>query len=338
MGVRTYTAWTMALTALFFWAPSASAKGNKVDQSALPELAKLLEGAGWEMTPDMSGAYRPGDVYDRVRNQRVASSAECFDVKPTESPYTSMEVTRSLEAGVRMNVVVAGGRAGLGITKKIVFDDPRHRQISRLLLEPSDSCVAAIDKQRVNGVDTREWFIITEVISAMIQKQECGSYDAKAGAFTLSGEVDIQAACIQKSLEPVAIAYKTIALDEVMPVAVGAGVAMAAPAAPVRVPSNCKWHPIKSFSTDMTSIRVNGESYDVRGVSNRMTISSELLKCGYHQAATAFDKWRKARRTVNIASGTIYGVYGVYWAASAAGKWRETLEREMNFISRGGRR
>jgi hypothetical protein len=74
------------IAALFLLATPAMAKPDRPDAGALPNLEKLLSDAGWDMTPDMSGAYRVGDIYDRSSNQRVAESSECFEVKPTRTP------------------------------------------------------------------------------------------------------------------------------------------------------------------------------------------------------------------------------------------------------------
>lgn len=321
----------MVIPALFLVATPAMAKPDRPSASAMPELGKLLETAGWEMTPDMSGAYRVGDLYDRVSNQRVAQASECFDAEVTESPYTSMEVTRSLEAGVRMNVVVAGVRAGMGVTKKITFDDPSHHQVSRLQLTPKPACEEAINKQRAGGADTTGWFIITEVISAMIQKQECGNYDAKAGYFTLSGEVDIQAACLQTSLEPVAIAYKTLPVNDIIPhmstlrardVSYGGrGVAL----------TGCPWGKIKRASAGMMWLKINGQILDVRGKTARFKIMEDLSKCGHARAGDSFMRWRGARRITNIAAATMYGGMLVSpFSAMAAGAKREAMLRELN--------
>jgi len=119
-----------------------------------------------------------------------------------------MEVNRSLEAGVRMRVLVAGGRVGMGIEKRLIFDTPTHRQIPRLDLVPTDACMKAIQLAQSRGDDISKWYVVTDSLSAVVQKQECGSFDAKAGAFVLSGNTKDKQMCEQTSLEPVAVAYK----------------------------------------------------------------------------------------------------------------------------------
>ena len=155
----------------------------------LPDINEVLTGAGWTITPEMSAAFSmPGDILDANHGLQTVGS-ECFDVHPREGAYTSMEVNRTLTAGVRMSVVVAGARAGMGIQKKLVFDTPTYRQIPQLDLVPNDACLKKLERALSRGIDMSGWYVITEALSAVIQKQECGSYSASAGGFVLSGDV-----------------------------------------------------------------------------------------------------------------------------------------------------
>lgn len=184
---------------------------------ALPDIEEVLQRAGWTMTPEMSAAYsQPGDIFDG-NNSLLKKGIDCFEVQVQEGAYASMEVNRSLEAGVRMKVLVAGGRAGMGIEKKLVFDTPTHRQIPRLDLVPTDPCLKSIQRAQARGENISGWYVITDSLSAVVQKQECGSYDAKVGAFVVSGNTKIQQMCEQTSLEPVAVAYKSQPLVSVLP-------------------------------------------------------------------------------------------------------------------------
>jgi hypothetical protein len=199
-----------ALVAMASLAMTATAKPQP-DTSIgeqLPDIEEVLRQAGWTITPEMSAAYsQPGDIFDE-NNALLKKGSSCFDAEVLEGAYASMEVNRSLEAGVRMRVFVAGARADMGIEKKLVFDTPTHRQIPRLDLTPNESCRQSVQRARDQGQDISQWYVITEALSAVVQKQECGSYSAKAGGFVVSGDAEVQQLCEQTSLAPVAVAYK----------------------------------------------------------------------------------------------------------------------------------
>jgi TPR repeat protein len=233
--------WLLALTvpSTPVWAKrnkkSAAAPGEK-----LPDLNEILTNAGWTITPEMSASYStPGDIFDG-NNGLQKLGPDCFDTKPREGAYTSMEVNRSLTAGVRMNVLVAGTRAGLQIEKKLVFDTPTHRQIPSMDLVPNEACLKSFERARSRGTDMSNWYVITEALSAVIQKQECGSYNVSAGGFVLSGDVEVQQLCDQTSLEPVAVAYKTAPVWQILP-KVELRVGAIAPEAQRAAPAEDKW-------------------------------------------------------------------------------------------------
>ena len=222
-------AWALVLN------PEAHALPNP-QLEELPEIEEVLQRAGWTMTPEMSAAYtQPGNIFDE-NNALLKRGRDCFEVKVgPPAAYASMEVNRSLEAGVRMRVLVAGGRAGLGIEKKLVFDTPKHRQIPRLDLRLNAACRGVFDELVATGEDISGAYVVTESLSAVVQKQECGSFDVKAGVFVVSGDAKIQQSCSQTSLEPVAVAYKRVPLLTVLKRANAASVVTAtAPQTPGR--------------------------------------------------------------------------------------------------------
>jgi hypothetical protein len=181
-----------------------------------PDIEELLTKAGWTLTPEMSAAYsQPGDIFG-ADNALLKKGSSCFEAPVHEGAYASMEVTQSMAAGVRMRINVVGVRAGMGIEKKIIFDTPVYRQIPQLDLIPTAACLQSLRAAQASGRDTSGWYVITESLSAIIQKQECGSYNAKAGTFVLSGDVEVQQACARTSLEPVAVAYKTRPVSELL--------------------------------------------------------------------------------------------------------------------------
>jgi hypothetical protein len=181
-----------------------------------PDIEELLTKAGWTLTPEMSAAYsQPGDIFG-ADNALLKKGSSCFEAQVHEGAYASMEVTQSMAAGVRMRINVVGVRAGMGIEKKIIFDTPVYRQIPQLDLIPTAACLQSLRAAQASGRDTSGWYVITESLSAIIQKQECGSYNAKAGTFVISGDVEVQQACARTSLEPVAVAYKTRPVSELL--------------------------------------------------------------------------------------------------------------------------
>jgi hypothetical protein len=182
----------------------------------IPDIEEILSDAGWTMTPEMSAKFsRPGDILDG-NHATLLDGPRCFAAEVEEGAYATMEVTRSMAAGVRMRTTVVGARAGMALEKKLVFDTPIYRQIPRLALTPSNECIATLRNAESRGDDIQNWYVITESLSAIIQQQQCGSYDAKAGSFVVSGEVSVQEACSQTSLDPVAVAYKTIPVSQLL--------------------------------------------------------------------------------------------------------------------------
>jgi formylglycine-generating enzyme len=199
----------------------------------LPDIEDVLKNAGWTMTPELSAAYsQPGDIFDE-NNALLKKGEDCFDATVREGAYASMEVNRSLEAGVRMRVTIATVRGEAALEKKVLFDTPVHRQIPRLDLRLNAACVEAIEDARRRGTDTTSWYVITESLSAIIQKQQCGRYNAKAGTFMVAGSAEVQQACLRTSLEPVAVAFKVVPLSSL-------GIAAPVSATPQTAPEPAK--------------------------------------------------------------------------------------------------
>ncbi len=174
---------------------------------ALPDIEELLEKAGWTMTPEMSAGFsRPGDIMDG-QHSMVLSGPSCFSAKEEQGAFATMEVTRSMSAGVRMRATISA-RAGIALDKKIIFDTPIYRRIPRLQLRPAPSCIEGLKSAYSQGEDLSRFYVITESLSAKIQQQQCGTYDAKAGMFVVSADASVAQECARTSLEPVAVAYK----------------------------------------------------------------------------------------------------------------------------------
>jgi hypothetical protein len=208
--------WLMLAAGLAMPVP-ADAKPKLPEAVApLPDIEEMLTQAGWTMTPEMSAKFsRPGDILD-AKNTTLVDGADCFDAEVKEGAFARMEVTRSMSAGVRLRVKVVGVRGGVALEKKIIFDTPIYRQISRFKLVPTEQCAAFIRSAQQRGEDISGWYVITESLSAVIQQQQCGKYNARAGTFVVSADASITQACAQTSLEPVAVAYKTRPASELL--------------------------------------------------------------------------------------------------------------------------
>lgn len=206
------------LSTFLILSTSVHAKPNLAATLApIPDIEEMLEEAGWVMTPEMSAKFsRPGDILD-AKNTILVDGPDCFEAEVKEGAFAKMEVTRSMSAGVRLRVKVVGAQGNVVLEKKLIFDTPIYRQISRFKLVPTDQCIAFIRSAQQRGEDTSGWHVITESLSAIIQQQQCGKYDAKAGAFLVSTATDIVQACEQTSIEPVAVAYKTMPVRDILP-------------------------------------------------------------------------------------------------------------------------
>jgi len=191
---------------------SAGKRSRRAADIAPPALHEVLESAGWVLTPEMSGAYRPGDIYDGVALWALGHT--CFDATVVESEFMSLEISQVLETGVRLDVSVVGVSGGVGLTKKMIFDSPRLFQLPRRELVANADCSSDLAQLEASRPDVSRVYVITEVLAAKVQKQVCGSYDAGAGYFRISADVKLQESCQRASLEPVAVGYKIIPLSQ----------------------------------------------------------------------------------------------------------------------------
>ena len=183
---------------------------------ALPELATILESAGWAMSPELSGAYKIGDIYDDATNRLWAEGERCFAASPRESPYTSVDVRRTLQGGVRVSNIV-GTVGGSGeLTRRMLFDAPTHTQLAGMDLNLAPDCEDALRDELDRGGDLTGRYVIVEVLAARILEQTCGTWNAKLKAFVVSADAAVKEACAVESLEPVAVAVKTLSVGDLL--------------------------------------------------------------------------------------------------------------------------
>ena len=97
--------------------------------------------------------------------------------------------------------------------------------------------------------------------------------------------------------------------------------------------SKCPWGTrVESASATMTTVTVDGETFQVRG-KNRVAFIETLRTCGEDEAARAFQRWRFYRRLTNATA--VGGVFLLpLWAvtagsAIAAHPAREQMIREL---------
>ena len=185
--------------------------------SEIPVLARLLERTGWTPTPELSGAFQAGFIFQVDGASHRLQVEDCFTQEPTRSTYTSAEVVTQLQAGV--SVAVAGGAGSVGgsggILKKVKFGTPEHIAMPALKMIPTDACRDILLDAASAGLDLTQLYAVQEVLTAEIAEQTCGRIDAEGRFIGLgSAEVELSMACSQASLEPVAVAFRVTPVVE----------------------------------------------------------------------------------------------------------------------------
>ena len=320
----------------------ASARGPAASASEIPALAQLLEKAQWTPTPELSGVFQPGSIFEVTQSGHRVLATSCIETPVQENTYTSAELISSLQTGVTVRSPTARVQAGGELVKKVKFSTPTHLVIPRLDLVLTESCAERL--QRLPASTLAQAYVVQEVLRAEIAEQTCGRLDA-SGRLVGLGEADaaLASACMQVSLEPVAVGYRTVPLSELV-------VAVPAPPVPVARPTpigppqgvygrdqwvrspeaDCPWPSPQKVNAELVWLHVDGLSIDVRGQETRERVQAELLACGYIDAAWQFAAWRQSRRTTNICALTMYGaIVCSPFTAIAAGKHAKALEEAL---------
>ena len=184
--------------------------------SEIPELASLLERTGWTPTPELSGAFQVGHVFSPTDTGHRLQLRDCFTAVPEVSAYTGTEIVRQLHAGVRLKAGSVGIQASASLVKKLRFETPEHHAIPALALKPTAECSDILAAAGSSGADLSQMYAVQEVLLARIEEQTCGKVDAKGNFVVLgSAEAELTAACTQASLEPVALAYRILPIDQI---------------------------------------------------------------------------------------------------------------------------
>lgn len=298
-------------------APAASA-------ADMPPLADLLERAGWSPTPELSGVYRPGSIFLADEGRHSLMLRDCFDQEPGVDTYTSMELVSSLQAGVRVRSGLFSGKGEAELVRRIRFGTPEHHTLEGLALQPTADCARRLQAAPRHALESM--YVVQEVLTAEIAEQTCGRIDAE-GRFVGLGkaEAELQRACQQVALEPVAVAYRVVPVPSLALQPGAVPPIVVPPGEPV-----CPWGTPRAVSSTMTTLTVNGVTMDVRGAEQRMMIQQAMQACERPEAARAFEIWRQYRRTVNITAATVVGFYpfGIgLGAAFLADDWRLRMEQ-----------
>ncbi len=200
-----------------------AARGPAASAGDIPALDRLLRRAGWEPTPELSGAFQAGYVFGETQLGHQLVLDDCFESPPIESTYTAAEIVTHLQAGVSVSLGSVGVGSGAGLVKKIKFGTPTHMAIPSLKLIPTTDCASAVLVAAAAGrLDLGRTYVVKEVLRARIAEQTCGHVDAEGSFVALgSAEAELATACSQTSLEPVAVAYRTQAIAELLALAGG---------------------------------------------------------------------------------------------------------------------
>jgi len=197
-----------ALAAALSTKPSASA-------ADIPALADLLDRAGWEATPELSGVFQPGSVFMETENGHTEMIRDCFEAAPASNTYTAAEIVTQLQAGVRFGAGIGRFGASGGIEKRVSFDTPVHTTIERLAMIPTPMCLNKLS--RASEEARRGMYVVQEVLSAVITEQTCGKVDVRGQFVGLgSAEASASRACARESLEPVAVGYRVIPIADLL--------------------------------------------------------------------------------------------------------------------------
>lgn len=294
------------------------------DSTAIRPLTELLDDAGWTETPELSGVFKVGSIF-RVRDGgHGLMMRHCFNAVQETDTYTSMEVVSQLQAGVSVRTGFFGAKASGEVVKRVRFGTPEHHTIERLAMEPTEDCMIRLAKLPERELD--EMYAVTEVLTAEISEQTCGKVDAK-GRFVVFGkaEAELTAACALESLEPVAVAMRTVPLRELIDEAVR-------PQTVVKSAEDCPWGgELSSLMVTPKYLLINGRKLDLRGAENTAKAVDEVHRCGHPAAARAIHKWQANRRTSVIAGYTLVGWYplGIGMVAQLRANAHRTLTERL---------
>ena len=193
----------------------ATRRGPAASAAEIPALSNLLEKAGWTPTPELSGVFRPGSIFAVMGDSHALLAEGCISKEPQENTYTSAEMVSSMQAGVSVRAGV--GKVGVsgGIVKKVKFSTPVHLSVPIIDLQLSAACFARLES--LSQAQRDKAYVVRELLRAEIAEQTCGRLNAEGRMVGLgSADAELTAACMQASLEPVGVGYRTVPLSELL--------------------------------------------------------------------------------------------------------------------------
>lgn len=302
------------------------------DPGFVKPLSELLSDAGWTETPELSGVFKVGSIFRIQEGGHGLMVRNCFEANAETDTYTSMEVVSQLQAGVSVRAGLFGVKASGDIVKRVRFGTPEHHTVERLVMNPTEECQQLLAK--VPKGDVGHMYAVSEVLTAEISEQTCGRINAKGGFVGLGkAEAELSAACSFESMEPVAVAMRTVPLSELLEEAVR-------PQPVVKSATGCPWGgKLNSLVVTQRYLTVNGWKLDMKGPENAAKVVDEVHRCGHPMAARSLDAWQRNLRVSIISAYTVVGWYpfGVGLVAGVrAKKYRDLTERllrDPNFVS-----
>ena len=305
-------------------APRLGSIGPAASAADLAPLADLLAQTGWQTTPEFSGVFSPGAVFSKEDGQHRLLATDCVEADAVAHAYPSVDLVRSLRTGVSVRWGVGRARADAELVRRMTFGAPTQETLPRWSVSLTEACRTRL--QQLPPGERSAVYLVEEVLKARIEQQTCGRLDARGKLVALgSAEAELAAACAQVSHEPVAVGYRVVSAADLDLGSLPARVQLEAEDGE----PGCPWPSIDTVSTTMTTVTLNGETRDVRGRAARTAFVTDLQRCGYPEAARAFERWRANRRATNLAGATVVGVYpfGIgLFTALRAGTWRERTE------------
>ena len=312
-----------SMIGIFVFGVSLAAQAGLGDAGIVRPLSELLDDTGWTQTPEFSGVFKVGSVFRIQEGGHGLMIRSCFEAIAQTDTYTSMEVVSQLQAGVSVRAGLFGGKASGEIVKRVRFGTPEHHTIERLAMNPTEECHLLLAK--VADRDVKHMYAVSEVLTAEISEQTCGRINAKGGFVGLGkAEAELSAACSLESLEPVAVAMRTVPLSELLEEA-------PRPQTVVKSTSGCPWGgELSSLVVTQRHLTVNGRKLDMKGAERAAKVVDEVHRCGHPVAARALDAWQRNLRVSTISAYTVVGWYpfSVGLVASVrARKYRDLTER-----------
>lgn len=97
--------------------------------------------------------------------------------------------------------------------------------------------------------------------------------------------------------------------------------------------AECPFGPIASSSATMTTVTINGQMYNVRGLLPRTAFREALVDCGEHDAAHYFSAWRRMRRWTNIGIMAGFPSVGLFWVGAGVTALRAGTQKELMLVA-----